>query len=48
MKKKLEIVEEVKVEAVEVKVKPDKITGNFPNGDLNQLRDKLNEIIDFM
>lgn len=47
-KKKLEVVEEVKVEekAEVLKVKPSKIEFNFGNGDLNVLRDKLNEVID--
>lgn len=57
LKKKIEIVEEVTVKEPEVfevdkletvKVKPSKIEFNFSNGDLNVLRDKLNEVIDSM
>lgn len=50
-KKKVEVMEEVKQDFIETvfvpeKPKPSKIEFNFGNGDLNILRDKLNEIID--
>lgn len=50
MAKKKEIIEEVKKEPesieITLKARPSKLEFNFGSGDLNVLKDKLNEVID--
>jgi len=52
MKKKLEKIEEIKVvetpSTQPAKIKIASFSGSFPSEDFNRLKDKLNEVIDFI